>query len=848
MSPPMRLSVLCFSAALAVGACAKRVGPETSSETRALEREPKARAVLELADLEVTNPSKFARPQTSLFVSFYDLGLSEGDARAPALSVRGPRGVLPSQSVDRDANGVDDGVVTLLDLAPAESVALKISVDPEAPRNFPALTAAEISHKVGGEWKPREKNPSLFEYVGGNFQSVDQFTPPIQHTDHSNLIRYEGPGIESDKVGYRIYLDARNGFDIFGKKTTEPVLARVGLDGYESYHHMADWGMDILKVGQSLGAGGFGFWNGKQVELLSNVQGWNVSILDRGPIQAGFQIAYNGWQVAGRRIDTRAHFEMVGGSRRVQVRLQLSEPLPELAVGFVKHPNTELVRGSIDITGKAYTFIGSWGAQSLSGDELGMAVLFERAALAKTDAKTSELPLLEDPANYSTLLEPSGGSLSYHFLAAWQGEPGGIENKDEFVRYLQREAEQLTVEPRQRLQTSLSRQTKQFPLTANSARDWAKKLADSELIRKTLTYRFDGWDESRGRKPKFEYDVVGLQPMAYEELHQIAPDPRYADVIEQVTGSYVTVDGNIREYDENDYNMDSIAPGRNLLSLYQATRHEKYRKAASLLRRQLSLQPRTSEGAFWHKKRYPHQLWLDGVYMAMPFLARYATMFETGESLAASLDDVVKEFTLSRQHLRDASTGLYFHAWDERKEQVWADPATGRSKHYWGRGLGWFSMALVDVLDYIPENDTRHRAPLLEMIAELAPALLRYRDAGTHTWWQIMDTPSATGNYRESTASAMFTYFLAKAVRKGYLPASYRDAAVSSYQAVIDEFVTVHADGQISMTNQCLVAGLGYGRDGSYDYYMSEPIWKNDPKGNGPFILAGVEVYRLLQG
>jgi unsaturated rhamnogalacturonyl hydrolase len=157
-------------------------------------------------------------------------------------------------------------------------------------------------------------------------------------------------------------------------------------------------------------------------------------------------------------------------------------------------------------------------------------------------------------------------------------------------------------------------------------------------------------------------------------------------------------------------------------------------------------------------------------------------------------------------------------------------------------------MALVDVLEQLPEADEKHRAPLLEMVRELAPALVAFQDRATHTWWQIMDQPGAVGNYRESTASAMFSYFFAKAVRKGYLPASFKDVATASYQGVIEEFITVHPDGKISMSNQCLVAGLGYGRDGSYRYYMSEPVWKNDPKGNGPFILAGVEVSRLLGG
>ncbi len=858
-------------ALLAGAGCARE---KLASGTQALREE----APQVVADVEISNPSQYARESSPLYLSYYDLGMQASDPRAEQLSVRANRMVIPSQSIDEDGDGAKDGILALVNLGPAETLALSLVIDATAPRDFPKRTQAEISHKVGGDWKPREKKPELKEYVGGTFQNVKQLTPPPEHTDHSNFIRYEGPGIESDKVGFRIYLDERNGFDIFGKKTPEPVLGRVGLDGYESYHHMADWGMDILKVGLSLGAGGFGFYDGKSIELVSKLEGWDADVLEDGALYSSLGIRYKGWQVDGKELDARATFAMVGGSRRVQTRVRLTNNLPNLAVGIVKHPGTELVVGSTSVPGKAFTYLGSWGKQSLNDDQLGMGVIFERGALStagtpRTPSATAGTPgapssaapsavaasgagkdrtapatgsqdrviPLEDSANYAVLLEPAGNELSYHFVAAWEGEPGGVKTKEAFAEYLAREAEQLTLAPRVRVKTALSKQA-QGPMTARAALDWAKKLADSELERKTLSYKFDGWDQSRGRKPKFEYDIVGLQPMAYEELNQVSPDPRYATVVSQVTGSYIDDDGNIREYDEHDYNIDSVAPGRNLLSLWGATQQEKYKKAAALIRRQLEAHPKTSEGAFWHKKRYPWQLWLDGVYMGMPFLARYSVTFEDGKSL----DEVVNEFVIARKHLRDPATGLYFHAWDEKKEQPWANKETGLSPHFWARGLGWFAMALVDVLDYIPEADQKRRAPLLEIITELAPALIKFQDPATKTWWQIMDKPGELANYRESTASAMFSYFLTKAVRKGYLPASYQQNAVDTFDGLVKEFISVHPDGKVSMNNQCLVAGLGYGRDGSYGYYMSEPVWKNDPKGNGPFILAGIELHRLL--
>jgi rhamnogalacturonyl hydrolase YesR len=789
-----------------------------------------------VAEVELKNPSTFERPGATVLLHFYDLGLGESDARVKTLAVKLGDRVLPSQTIDHDGNGSKDALVAQVDFKSAETVTLAVVSDASASeKTFPKLTQAEISHKVGGEWRPRKEKPELKEYVGGTFQNVTRLTAPQEHTDHSNFIRYEGPGIESDKVAYRIYLDWRNGFDIFGKKVSTPVLQNVGLDGFEAYHHMAPWGMDILKVGQSLGAGGFGFWApDKKVQIVSDVRRWDVAIVENGNLYSAFRITYGGWNVNGKRVDVTADFSMTAGSRLVHSRLTLSEDLPNLVIGIVKHPGTEELRGPSDITGEAFSYLGSYGKQSLNNDQLGMAVLYRQGR--KKSLET-------DAANYAVVVEPTGKAAEYYFVAAWEGEPRGTKNQAEFVASLDREIEALSLPLRVRLKTALSSQAKGSPLSAETALAWAKKLADSELARKTLAYRYDGWDEHRRRKPRFEYDIVGVQPLAYDVLAEVSPESRYAEVVEKVTGSYVTDKGEIREYTESEYNIDSIAPGRNLLRLYAKTKQDKYKKAAERLRKQLARHPKTSEGAFWHKKKYPSQLWADGVYMGMPFLAGYSVMFEQGKSL----DEVVNEFVVARRRLRHPATGLYFHAWDERKQQSWADPKTGLSKEYWGRGMGWLAMAVVDVLELIPETDEKRRKPLLDIATELAAALAKYQDGATGAWWQVMDKPDAPGNYLESSASAMFTYFFAKGVNKGYLPKAYGDVAKKAFNGLVEEFINVNPDGKVSMTNQCLVAGLGFGRDGSYRYYMSEPIRQNDPKGNGPFILAGVEVHRLLR-
>jgi rhamnogalacturonyl hydrolase YesR len=226
--------------------------------------------------------------------------------------------------------------------------------------------------------------------------------------------------------------------------------------------------------------------------------------------------------------------------------------------------------------------------------------------------------------------------------------------------------------------------------------------------------------------------------------------------------------------------------------------------------------------------------------MGMPFLAGVGVM----EGDKHKIEEAAREFTIARLHLRDENTGLYYHAWDEAKEQVWADPETGRSHYIWARGFGWYAMAIVDILDVIPDDMTEVRAPLLAIIPELADSLVKSQDE-TGTWYQIMDMPQAPGNYLEASGSAMFTYFLAKAINKGYLPAAYIPIATKAFDGLVSEFVAVYADGSTHVTNVALVAGLGYGRDGSYRYYMGEPVVANDPKGLAPAIMAGVQMAEL---
>ncbi len=781
---------------------------------------------VQLASVEVRNPSEFARADQWIELPFSSLGIADGYPGAKNLVVEDRGKSLPVQLLDMNRDGAADLLLTVLDLEAAAAVTLAVTEDAAkaGQQSFTRRTQAELSHKRGGRWEGRK-------YIGGEWTGVNELTPPPQHTDHSEFIRYEGPGIESDRVGYRVYLDERNGFDIFGKRVAEPVLHKVGLDGFASYHEPADWGMDILKVGPSLGIGGYGYWREGKVERVSDVEGWTASVRQNGALQSQLGIHYKQWQVAGKKIDLDSSLTMRAGQELVHVRLKSSEPLDNIAAGLVRHEGTQVLTGEMEVTGDAYTYLATWGPQSLDGGNLGMAVLFQRRDLRALDA---------DEFNHVAVLEPRGDVLEYFFLAAWDGAENGIDSAEAFKSYLEQKVEMLTIEPRVSVRSGFAQQQKRFPVSGEEALRWARQLADSEIARHGAQLAWGGWDELRERPSNWEYST-GLLMQAYDDLGLALGKPQYNALAQQVISSYVAADGSIHSYDMAKYNIDSVNSGKMLLRLYARSGEERYRKAAALLREQLASHPRLDNGAYWHKQRYPYQLWLDGVYMATPFLAEYAVLFEGG----ASLEDAVTEFTVARDELRDPQTGLYWHAFDEKRQQVWADPQSGRSKYFWARGLGWLAMALVDTLDYIPADHPEQRQVLIDMTRDLADTLLRFRSA-SGTWYQILDMPDAPGNYRESSASSMFTYMLAKGVNEGILPEQYRAAAVASYEGLLREFVEPHPDGSASLTHNCAVAGLGFGRDGSYHYYMSERLIADDPKGLAPFIFASIEIAKLL--
>lgn len=363
----------------------------------------------------------------------------------------------------------------------------------------------------------------------------------------------------------------------------------------------------------------------------------------------------------------------------------------------------------------------------------------------------------------------------------------------------------------------------------------------SQQMAQTVMTNFKDSFSTGGRPAKWAYDH-GVVLKGFEAIWRSTGDPVYFSYIKKNMDLFVDNNGNIRGYTGNEYNIDNVNNGKLLLLLYQVTGLEKYWKASTKLREQLRTHPRTKEGGFWHKKIYPYQMWLDGLYMGSPFYAEYAYLSHDD----TAFNDIANQFIYMENHALDSKTGLLYHGWDESKQQKWANPVTGTSPHFWGRAMGWYAMALVDALDWFPPNHPQ-REKLVAILNRLSTAVLKVQDAKSGVWYDILDKAGAKGNYLEASASSMFVYAFAKGVRKGYLPDKIMPAIKKGYDGTLKEFIAKDDKGLVNLKGTVSVSGLGgtpY-RDGSYEYYLSEPVVVNDFKGVGAFLLAANEMEML---
>ncbi len=349
----------------------------------------------------------------------------------------------------------------------------------------------------------------------------------------------------------------------------------------------------------------------------------------------------------------------------------------------------------------------------------------------------------------------------------------------------------------------------------------------------------------QGVKSKWNY-IDGCMIKAILEMYAITKDEKYFRFADAFIDCKVKEDGTIDGYDVNELNIDNVNAGKTLFELYDLTGKEKYRKAIDLVYSQIENMPRTKEGNFWHKNIYPNQVWLDGLYMCQPFYMEYETRFNDKKNYG----DIFNQFAQVVKNMRDSETGLYYHAYDSSREMFWCDKVTGLSQNFWLRALGWYSMALLDTLDKTDiSGNEEHRAACEEMkkaFLDLMDAMLRYQDE-SGMWYQVVNVGGMEKNYLETSGSAIMAYALLKGVRLGFLPENYRENGKKAFRGICDRYLSTDKEGNLHLDGICLVAGLGGKemRPGTFDYYMSEPVVKDDAKGVGPFLLAYTEMLRL---
>ncbi len=380
-------------------------------------------------------------------------------------------------------------------------------------------------------------------------------------------------------------------------------------------------------------------------------------------------------------------------------------------------------------------------------------------------------------------------------------------------------------------------------------------MTHSEIARVPQSYLLDF-----SKKPKWSY-VMGIELEAMLDTYLKYGNDAIRDYCLNYTDTMIHPDGSIRGYNIADYNLDNVRTGHFVTRLHEHFPQEKNFAAMKTLMKQLEKQPRTNEGVYWHKAIYAYQVWLDGIFMGLPYRVLTAPQFHKGKKLTKIYDDAVDQLKKTYERTFDPATELNRHAWDENRDMFWSDNTTGLSQHCWGRAQGWYTMALVEILDALPA-DYKRRGEVEELLDKSLSAVVKWQDKKTGLWYQVMDSPEREGNYLESTCSSMFAYSMLKAARLGYADKKYLEPGKKAYMGIVNNFLRVNPDATLSLTNCCAVAGLGPGlspsvqkaapkvkentrRDGSYAYYLSEPVRDNDAKGVGPFIWASLEMEHL---
>lgn len=370
--------------------------------------------------------------------------------------------------------------------------------------------------------------------------------------------------------------------------------------------------------------------------------------------------------------------------------------------------------------------------------------------------------------------------------------------------------------------------------------DILDKYIDQLLEKSTPQAPIWNIEKIKSGKPSTWNYIDGCMIKAILDLYAIKGDEKFLKFADDFIDYFVQDDGSIKSYNPEEYNIDNVNAGKTLFELYKLTGKEKYKKAIETIYSQVKNQPRTEEGNFWHKKIYPNQVWLDGMYMGQPFYMQYEVEYNDCKNCKDSFNQFLNVYN----KMRDPKTGLYYHGYDYSRQAFWCDKVTGLSRNFWLRALGWYAMALIDTISVMPDNMAEEKAKLSSIYKELIDSMLKYQSENG-MWYQVVNLGGIPSNYLETSGSSIFAYAIMKSVRMGILDESYFKYGEKAFNGVCEKYLS-EKDGELQLDGICLVAGLGpednTRRDGTFGYYMSEPIVSNDAKGVGPLVLAYIEI------
>lgn len=739
--------------------------------------------------VSVSNALSIERQNETVVLDWKELVKLNPNLKADYLKVSENSNALVSQTIDADADGLPEKLVFQVNFAKDEKT-------------------KNIKIEATSEKQPK-----------GETKTFGRFVPE----------RMDDFAWENDKIAFRTYgktLEKElvsSGIDVWAKRVSYPIIDKWYQGGDAFYHTDNGMGLDFYSVKKSRGCGGAGIWDGTKLHVSRNFV--SHKILANGPIRTVFELKYEPWNVNGVMVSETKRFTIDAGQNfyRVESFYDGSDDLRdiEIAVGIAKHEPD--FKGETD---KGKTWVSLWETNEKNGS-LGCAVIAEPQTFQSFKDYGNEFDF---PMNLSIIAAKPDKMAKYYVGAGWSRY--GFADKKAWLDYVENFS---------------NRTTSPLNVSVSNEAELRKKRAMPLSQRLVYTLMNRVWLEDDGTPigiPRNWNYEQGVQMKAVEQVWYATGDPKYFDFIKRGMDYWFDKDGKLSKYQLDEYNIDHVTPGRGILTLYRVTNDKKYKEAAELIRSQLKTHPRTKEGGFWHKKIYPWQMWLDGLYMGQPFYAEYSLAWNED-----NWNDIANQFVWMEKHARDPKTGLLYHGWDESKEQRWANKETGLSPHVWGRAMGWYAIALVDVLDYFPKNHPR-RAELVAIFQREAEAIAKYQDKKTGVWYDIIDLPERKPNYLESSASAMFVYALAKGIRQGNLPVKYLKTVQTGWEGIKKEFIKELPDGNLDWEGTVSVSGLGGNpyRDGSFEYYMSEKLRTNDVKGLGPAVMAAVEMESLERG